>query len=170
MIPTFTRWATNTVDALRDKYHNLPVSLYIYFKLCPRPTKNIYELILWENILVKYQTTYHTFQFNEAEQVTSHYLNQWWCALQRHICGTRPRWVRASHTPAHKNKLSCGNFPAMVSNTYILYNVWLFTKASVYKNINRPIIVQGRVFSCCWVVDTRYFVFFVKTPSLTGRD
>ena len=28
-----------------------------------------------------------------AEQVTSHYLNQWWLSLLTHICITRPQWV-----------------------------------------------------------------------------
>ena len=28
-----------------------------------------------------------------ADQVTSHYLNQWWPKMVTHICATRPQWV-----------------------------------------------------------------------------
>ena len=29
-----------------------------------------------------------------AEQATSHYLNQWWPRILKHICATRPPWVK----------------------------------------------------------------------------
>ena len=37
----------------------------------------------------------------QAEQVTSHYRNQWWPSSLTHICGTRGRWLKDSGLSVH---------------------------------------------------------------------
>ena len=42
----------------------------------------------------------------DAEQATSHYLNQWWPSSTTHICVTRPQWVNSLWSITYV-RLSC---------------------------------------------------------------
>ena len=64
------------------------------------PWKEMYEFYLkcHRNLFLRVQLTIfqHWFiQWRDADQLTRHYLNQWWLAYC-HICVTRPQWVNSN--------------------------------------------------------------------------
>ena len=55
-----------------------------------------FEFSCFRSLLLRVQVTISQHWFKKwlgTEQVSSHYLNQWWTNLPTHICVTRPQWV-----------------------------------------------------------------------------
>ena len=58
-----------------------------------------------------------------ADQVTSHYLNQWWSSLLTHIYVTRLKWIK------------------LITDTYVLRFILCFTR-------HLPGLIRNRIVSC----------------------
>ena len=78
----------------------------------------IWFKIHW-SLLLRFQLTINQHWFGlwlGAEQVTSHYLNQWWPSLLKRICVSRPQWVN-----------SCG---FMVADNSACCDIWMLAGAA----------------------------------------
>ena len=94
-----------------------------------------------------------------AEQATSHYLNQWWLSLLKHICGSTGRWINSLWTSDaswwHRFRLTLSQVMARCLTppshylTVLIYHQWISMASTWEQAISQEMLDSSIRNSIC---------------------